>query len=731
MKITINRYTIQIIFILLLVSIPPLIIASAYNANLFLNKSVELIDSKNRNELVRTGVLMENTLRQIKDIVFSFSNDAKYARTKSVVDKSKIMEQLYADKQMNKYFENIMLYNKTEDFVLVSGYGIVQRMENTPFEWIQKEVMDDQMTPYQMKLTETRKQEPNQLKQQPDKSPKYVVSVFVKLPFLDVSQNYMVFNVNVENMYNDFLKQLNIDHDIYSYYLTDDSGKVIFSKNIEEIGSIAVWPQAMAPNKNKVVNSYKLESLNWNLVSEINNSALYHDMYKSRNQMFSMFVFLALLIVGMIMFGSRQLYKPLRRVLARMTNVMSSRTAKQGEFEWIGTVFDKVIQSNDELKLQLSQNEQLLTKTLLLHLIKNRLSHSVDTSAYLADYDQSLVITLWTIPSEAEWLNEEETLQRKLEAALNDRFSVDLFAESPHACIALFRLEQPDLNALIVDLISSFDEEFLAEVTISIGGVYQLDNIHRSYTEALYANNIGRIYTSDTNLFCYNKLPMDYEKSRFSDDATADRLELAIRQQNEKDYIDLLNGMFSDRISVNEYNCNFYHTVSLLIKLFDQDSMMLLQDINGLINDKGIMNVATVKQFFYTHFKKFTADYDSDFNGYAVKIDTYIAGHFAENFSLDDVAEYIGVTKQYICHLFKEHYHKTFIDYLSEYRIEKAKGLLGETRTQISEIGRMVGFNSNSYFAKVFKQYTGITPTEYRTLLWNRERNRQPSLADI
>jgi AraC-like DNA-binding protein len=67
---------------------------------------------------------------------------------------------------------------------------------------------------------------------------------------------------------------------------------------------------------------------------------------------------------------------------------------------------------------------------------------------------------------------------------------------------------------------------------------------------------------------------------------------------------------------------------------------------------------------------------------------------------------------------------------LNEFRIEEAKRLLADSRTKIADIGTRSGFNSNSYFAKVFKMYTSITASEYRELLFTRNMEKKPQLAD-
>lgn len=64
--------------------------------------------------------------------------------------------------------------------------------------------------------------------------------------------------------------------------------------------------------------------------------------------------------------------------------------------------------------------------------------------------------------------------------------------------------------------------------------------------------------------------------------------------------------------------------------------------------------------------------------------------------------------------LVKRHTGKTFTEYLTYYRISKAKSMILEGTLSIKEITYAVGFNSQNYFAKVFKKYTGFTPSEFR-----------------
>lgn len=92
----------------------------------------------------------------------------------------------------------------------------------------------------------------------------------------------------------------------------------------------------------------------------------------------------------------------------------------------------------------------------------------------------------------------------------------------------------------------------------------------------------------------------------------------------------------------------------------------------------------------------------------------YIQEHYAEELNLNQMANHFMVTPFYLSKLVKRHTGKTFTEYLTYYRISKAKSMILEGTLSIKEITYAVGFNSQNYFAKVFKKYTGFTPSEFR-----------------
>lgn len=96
------------------------------------------------------------------------------------------------------------------------------------------------------------------------------------------------------------------------------------------------------------------------------------------------------------------------------------------------------------------------------------------------------------------------------------------------------------------------------------------------------------------------------------------------------------------------------------------------------------------------------------------KVVTYLDENFYQEISLQDVAKLANVNKSYLCNIFHEYTGKTIKEYINELRVEKAKGLLLNTDMPITEISYVCGFNDSNYFARKFRQITGLTPSKTR-----------------
>ncbi|MCD8329365.1 MAG: helix-turn-helix transcriptional regulator, partial [Lachnospiraceae bacterium] len=101
---------------------------------------------------------------------------------------------------------------------------------------------------------------------------------------------------------------------------------------------------------------------------------------------------------------------------------------------------------------------------------------------------------------------------------------------------------------------------------------------------------------------------------------------------------------------------------------------------------------------------------------YVEEAETYIRQHYKDcDLSQNEVAEHIGISPSYLSERFREVTGESFIACLNRYRVEQAKLLLATSSVSVGEIGFLCGFHSAQNFSRVFRKYTGTTPSQYRT----------------
>lgn len=100
--------------------------------------------------------------------------------------------------------------------------------------------------------------------------------------------------------------------------------------------------------------------------------------------------------------------------------------------------------------------------------------------------------------------------------------------------------------------------------------------------------------------------------------------------------------------------------------------------------------------------------------GLWAQIDYYIERNSAKNFSLEEMADDLGVCVSSICKTVKTHSQKTVLQLLTEKRLNKAKNLLKTTSMNINEIAYAVGIQDYNYFTKLFKKHESLTPSAFR-----------------
>lgn len=103
----------------------------------------------------------------------------------------------------------------------------------------------------------------------------------------------------------------------------------------------------------------------------------------------------------------------------------------------------------------------------------------------------------------------------------------------------------------------------------------------------------------------------------------------------------------------------------------------------------------------------------------------YVETHVLEKIRFEDMARDLGYAGYYLSKQFKKETGTALKDYINEQKIEYAKRLLDTTQTGVVEISERLAFSSPSYFGVIFQEYTGMTPSEYRSRAFETDRRTE------
>lgn len=92
----------------------------------------------------------------------------------------------------------------------------------------------------------------------------------------------------------------------------------------------------------------------------------------------------------------------------------------------------------------------------------------------------------------------------------------------------------------------------------------------------------------------------------------------------------------------------------------------------------------------------------------------YIAAHYMQSLTLEQVAEQVALAPTYFSRIFKQQMGCTFVEFLTQVRLEEAKRLLRTTGMSVTEISYAVGYQSPNYLSELFRAVEGVTASAYR-----------------
>lgn len=140
----------------------------------------------------------------------------------------------------------------------------------------------------------------------------------------------------------------------------------------------------------------------------------------------------------------------------------------------------------------------------------------------------------------------------------------------------------------------------------------------------------------------------------------------------------------------------------------------LLETMEQNITPLDCVRIADVlESYIHFLFERYGNEH-TNYDPLVENVKSFIRENMAYDFTMEELAEAFGYTPKYLGHLFKLRTGRTIKSYCNHARVRRAKVLLKDTELDIESISVQAGFNSVSYFDRVFRSIVGLSPQAYR-----------------
>lgn len=325
----------------------------------------------------------------------------------------------------------------------------------------------------------------------------------------------------------------------------------------------------------------------------------------------------------------------------------------------------------------------------------------------------------------------------KIKSELESRIQPVLFERIPESGDRLALLVNAEVSALprlkqAAQALADWSEERQLDLTWMVGeGFNDLRQAGEEYRNRFIPMADYRFYLSDQRLLIWSELPsvpeaeMTFDMKRFTEEMN--RMHFDESFQYVRDYAAKRAKQYrTDVFEFKSFLGNVIFNVTTLLSNLGFDLKDLEEEKYTYF--KKIEDTKTAEEAlewldtFLSQVRERIASRRTPANLNMKKLLDYIHEHYMEPISLKDVADHFHFNPSYLSSFFAAHNKESFSEYVNKIRVEKAAELLRTDEAPIAEIGSRVGYSDHSYFTKVFKKLTGLSPSQYRKLYGMKDR---------
>ncbi len=447
----------------------------------------------------------------------------------------------------------------------------------------------------------------------------------------------------------------------------------------------------------------------------------------------------------------KRLYRPINDILNYISIMSNKKLDKQtegskDELKFINRIISYVYNENESLRDSFNKSQPILREKFLNDIANGSVTHErykeigsnigIDMpfplyQIIVFEIDEYVPETLKKYRKPSDFIPKMYEIAGE---ALNDNARCYSIQKDENILVSIINsnesfYESEGINEYLNKVRDYFKLNYNLTFTIGVGRRYNsMEECPMSFIEALHALKykivkgqntviyIDEVMNISGNIFEY---PIEKEKQlvtilKSGDIVATNQILLQIFTDNlDKRPMtpEMINNLFSALVGTAIRS--IYEMQATITRIFGEET-----DIYAEMASKGV--VEEKKSYIYLIFKSiamYAGDRKLSQNTKVYdKINAFVAENYNKELSLEKAAEVVNLSPSYLSFIFKEISGKNFVDFINEFRLEKAKELLTTTSMTVAQVAETVGYMNANSFSKTFKKYIGVSPGQFREM---------------
>lgn len=408
-----------------------------------------------------------------------------------------------------------------------------------------------------------------------------------------------------------------------------------------------------------------------------------------------------------------------KKIFSKLKQVLDEEVQKKEKYEFLQGYWNHHKKNRQENFVKYMLDETIEEYEEINYFEREyKLKHTHDIYMVLIDYRRK----------EDIWVEHCNEIKKELEILTSDISSI-VFLNKDNKIAVLLKVEKAEerISERIKKIQRWVWANWELEICCGISSCKKIEDIKQANKEALIALN-QMIFIDDQEIFWYDDLCFDsrYMNVKFQ----TEKILHVLFRKDENSIESLVNDVLDKFKGQRIYD--YKHLDFLCIQLYNE--ILFYAEVQGIVvvgysreefadNIEKIHILVQKKKFLCDCIKGISANCSTnEIKSKLVReIEYIIQSEYAnENMSLQYIAEKTGKTVNYISAVYKNEVGKNINEEIISYRMEKAKRLVAQGNMKMYKIAECIGYADSSYFAKLFKRYTGLSPARYRETIIER-----------